>query len=120
MPLTHFNTKHNRFDTLKASMNNLADKINALTYKVIIKDGITKDTFGTAMDTIIAVPSKARDLFLFGLMKRVKMPSKINKKTHLQVELQMKTNENLDYGWFSKDELPSPLYVGLSQKINRI
>jgi hypothetical protein len=99
MPLTHFNTKHNRFDTLKASMNNLADKINALTYKVIIKDGITKDTFGTAMDTIIAVPSKARDLFLFGLMKRVKMPSKINKKTHLQVELQMKTNENLDYGF---------------------
>jgi 8-oxo-dGTP pyrophosphatase MutT (NUDIX family) len=29
-------------------------------------------------------------------------------------------HENFDYGWFSKDEFPSPLYVGLSQKINRI
>lgn len=29
-------------------------------------------------------------------------------------------HENLDYGWFSKDKLPSPLYKGLAEKINRI
>lgn len=28
--------------------------------------------------------------------------------------------ENLDYGWFDKDDLPSPLYQGLKEKIARI
>ncbi len=100
MPLSHFNVKHNRFDTLKASMNSLANKVNVLTYKVVVKDGITKDTFGTAMDTVIAVPSNSKDLPLFGLMKRVKMPAQLKQKTKLQVEVQMKTNETIDtYGF---------------------
>jgi 8-oxo-dGTP pyrophosphatase MutT (NUDIX family) len=29
-------------------------------------------------------------------------------------------HENLNYGWFSKDKLPSPLYRGLDQKIAAI
>jgi 8-oxo-dGTP pyrophosphatase MutT (NUDIX family) len=29
-------------------------------------------------------------------------------------------HENLGYGWFSKDNLPSPLYQGLKEKIQRI
>ena len=29
-------------------------------------------------------------------------------------------HENYDYGWFSKDELPSPLYDGISEKIASI
>ena len=28
--------------------------------------------------------------------------------------------ENLDWGWFSKDNLPSPLYKGMIQKIKNI
>ncbi len=28
--------------------------------------------------------------------------------------------ENLDWGWFSKDNLPSPLYHGMTSKINSI
>jgi len=28
--------------------------------------------------------------------------------------------ENLDWGWFSKDNLPSPLYDGMTSKINNI
>jgi len=28
-------------------------------------------------------------------------------------------HENLDYGWFSKDDLPEPLFPGLKGKINR-
>lgn len=29
-------------------------------------------------------------------------------------------NENLKWGWFSKDNLPSPLFVGLDEKIAKI
>ncbi len=29
-------------------------------------------------------------------------------------------HENLDYGWFSKDKIPSPLYKGLAEKIANI
>lgn len=29
-------------------------------------------------------------------------------------------HENLNYGWFSKDNLPSPLYKGLAEKIANI
>jgi 8-oxo-dGTP pyrophosphatase MutT (NUDIX family) len=29
-------------------------------------------------------------------------------------------NENLEYGWFKKDKLPSPLYKGLKSRINKI
>jgi len=29
-------------------------------------------------------------------------------------------HENLNYGWFSKDKLPSPLYKGLAEKIANI
>ena len=29
-------------------------------------------------------------------------------------------HENLDFGWFDKDKLPSPLYKGLAEKIARI
>lgn len=29
-------------------------------------------------------------------------------------------HENLNYGWFSKNEIPTPLYKGLAEKINRI
>lgn len=29
-------------------------------------------------------------------------------------------NENLDYGWFSKEKIPTPLYKGLAEKITRI
>jgi 8-oxo-dGTP pyrophosphatase MutT (NUDIX family) len=28
--------------------------------------------------------------------------------------------ENLNYGWFSKDKIPSPLYKGLAEKISNI
>lgn len=29
-------------------------------------------------------------------------------------------HENLDWGWFTKDELPSPLYKGLLEKIQEL
>jgi len=29
-------------------------------------------------------------------------------------------HENLNFGWFSKDKLPSPLFKGLAQKISAI
>jgi 8-oxo-dGTP pyrophosphatase MutT (NUDIX family) len=29
-------------------------------------------------------------------------------------------DENLKFGWFSKDDLPSPLYLGMERKINNI
>lgn len=29
-------------------------------------------------------------------------------------------HENLNFGWFSKDKLPNPLFKGLSQKISEI
>jgi hypothetical protein len=102
MPLQHFNTKYSNFDSLKSSMNYLEGlgNSNVLQYKVVIKDGITKDTFGTAMDTTIAVPVKSRELPMFGLMKRVKMPKELKQKTLLQVEFQMKTGElDATYGF---------------------
>ena len=29
-------------------------------------------------------------------------------------------HENLDYGWFDKDNLPTPLYPGLSNELNKL
>lgn len=93
MPLSHFNVKRNIYDTLRGYMNNLAKQINPVQMKVIVKDGITRDTFGTAIDSSFVVPNKAKNLQLNCLLKKVKFPAQLQRKTILQVEFQLNTRD---------------------------
>jgi hypothetical protein len=103
MPITHFNSVPLRVvDTIFAGVNYLrtdGDR-NVLQYKIMVKDGLTNDTFATAKDSTVLVPVNARQFLIQGYTQKLKVPTN-RRAMWLQAEVQMNTNERFSRYGFS-------------------
>ena len=101
------NDRKPRWSLMSGTMEEGENPMQTLKREIVEELKITPDIIEYKKDKIERIPEKNKTFYYF--------EGFVNEEFKPTLDF-----ENLDYGWFDKNDLPSPLYRGLKEKIDRI